>query len=125
MPSKSRAPYRPFEYLEPGTDYREFDLAKEIERVPASSYPLDAEQTGRLERTLAIAPLVSSHDHCVVMPDDIDQIHEYARERRTWTGYAGLAAAGIDVVLEAFLDGMGGWRWDDVLFGSAPARETS
>jgi len=116
MPSKTRAPYRPFEYLEPGSDYREFDLAKELERVPPSSYPLDADQTKRLDRILATAPLVSSHDHCVVMPEDIEQIHDYARERRTWTGYAGLAAAGVDVVLEAFLDGMGGWRWDDVLF---------
>ena len=84
--------------------------------MPSSPSALDAEQTRRLERILATAPLVSSHDHCVVMPDDIGQIHEYARERRTWTGYAGLAAAGVDVVLEAFLDGMGGWRWDDVLF---------
>src|SRR5204862_7448122 len=41
MPPKTRAPYRPFEYLEPGSDYREFDLAKELERVPPSSYPLD------------------------------------------------------------------------------------
>jgi membrane dipeptidase len=116
MPSKTRAPYRPFEYLEAGADYREFALAKELDRVPSKPYSLDPEQAKRLARILETAPLVSSHDHCIVMPDDIGQIHEYARERRTWTGYAGLAAAGVDVVLEAFLDGMGGWRWDDVLF---------
>jgi membrane dipeptidase len=116
MPSKSRAPYRPFEYLEAGTDYRQFELAKELDRVPSKPPPLDTEQTKRLERILATAPLVSSHDHCIVMPDDMTLIHEYARERRTWTGYAGIAAAGLDIVLEAFLDGMGGWRWDDVLF---------
>ena len=116
MPAKTRAPYRPFQYLEAGTDYREFTLAKELERVPSKPFPLDPEQEKRLQRILATAPLVSSHDHCIVMPDDIGQIHEYARERRTWMGYAGLAAAGVDVVLEAFLDGMGGWRWDDVLF---------
>lgn len=116
MPAKSRAPYRPFQYLEPGADYREFALAKELDRVPSKRYPLDSEQTKRLDAILATAPLVSSHDHCVVMPDDITEIHDYARERRTWMGYAGLAAAGVDVVLEAFLDGMGGWRWDDVLF---------
>ena len=116
MPPKKRAPYRPFEYLEGGADYRAFELAKELDRVPSSPFALDAAQTRRLERILATAPLVSSHDHCIVMPEDIGLIHEYARERRTWTGYAGLAAAGVDVVLEAFLDGMGGWRWDDVLF---------
>ena len=32
MPPKTRAPYQPFEYLEAGTDYREFTLAKELER---------------------------------------------------------------------------------------------
>src|SRR5207302_9219599 len=116
MPPKKRAPYRPFEYLEGGADYRAFELAKELDRVPSSPFALDAAQTRRLERILATAPLVSSHDHCIVMPEDIGLIHEYARERRTWTGYAGLAAAGVDVVLEAFLDGMGGWRWDDMLF---------
>jgi len=116
MPPKKRAPYRPFEYLEGGADYRAFELAKELDRVPPSPFALDAAQTRRLERILATAPLVSSHDHCIVMPEDIGLIREYARERRTWTGYAGLAAAGVDVVLEAFLDGMGGWRWDDVLF---------
>ena len=116
MPSKSRAPYRPFEYLEAGTDYREFELAKELDRVPSTLCALNAEQTKRLEGILATAPLVSSHDHCIVVPDDMSLIHEYARERRTRTGYAGIAASGLDVVLEAFLDGMGGWRWDDVLF---------
>ena len=66
MPSKTRAPYRPFEYLEAGADYREFALAKELDRVPSKPYPLDAEQTRRLERILAIAPLVSSHGSLVV-----------------------------------------------------------
>src|SRR2546428_4188768 len=115
MPSKKRAPYRPFEYLEGGADYRAFELAKELDRVPSSPLALDAEQTRRLERILATAPLVSAHDHCIVMPEDIGLIHEYARERRTWTGYAGLAAAGVDVGLGAFLDGMGGGRWGDGL----------
>ena len=73
MPPKTRAPYQTFEYLEAGTDYREFTLAKELERVPPSSYPLDADQTKRLDRILATAPLVSSHDHCVVMPEDIEE----------------------------------------------------
>jgi membrane dipeptidase len=116
MPVKTRASYRPFQYLEPDTDYREFRLAKELERVPSRAYPLEPEQERRLASILEGAPLVSSHDHCIVMPDDMSEIHEYARERRSWTGYEGLAAAGVDVVLEAFLDGMGGWRWDDVVF---------
>jgi membrane dipeptidase len=116
MAAKQRAPYGPFQYLEAGGDYREFRLAKEMGRVPSKRYPLEAEQERRLERILSRAPLVSAHDHCIVMPDDMREIREYARERRTWTGYAGLAAAGVDVVLEAFLNGMGGWRWDDVVF---------
>jgi membrane dipeptidase len=116
MTAKDRPPYRPYHYLEPDTDYRAFQLARELERVPSKRYPLDAEQERRLQGILERAPLVSSHDHCIVLPEDIGEIHEYAREKRTWTGYAGLAAAGVDVVLEAFLDGMGGWRWDDVIF---------
>jgi membrane dipeptidase len=116
MAGKNRADYRPFQYLEAPTDYRQFRLAAELERVSSKPYALDAEQERRLERVLAQTPLVSSHDHCIVLPDDVSEIHDYARQRRSWTGYAGLAAAGVDVVLEAFLDGMGGWRWDDVLF---------
>src|SRR6267143_66645 len=42
-------------YLEAVADYREFALAKELDRVPSSAYPLDAEQTKRLDRILATA----------------------------------------------------------------------
>jgi hypothetical protein len=49
MPSKSRAPYRPFEYPEAGADYQEFELAEESDRVPSSPCVLNGEQTKRLD----------------------------------------------------------------------------
>jgi hypothetical protein len=50
MPAKIRAPYRPFEYLEAGADYREFRFAREIERVPSNAFPLDPRAGGRRRR---------------------------------------------------------------------------
>ena len=33
--------YKSFEYLEPGTDYREFKLANELDRVPSKKVEVE------------------------------------------------------------------------------------
>ena len=37
--AKKESPYRSYQYLEPGTDYRTFALAKEVGRVPEELTP--------------------------------------------------------------------------------------
>ena len=63
-------------------------------------------------------------DHASVYPEEIDQIFEYVRQGRAWTGYQGLSVSGIDVLFENVMDGTAlitsnaGWKWTDAEFRS-------
>ncbi|TMC74480.1 MAG: diguanylate cyclase [Chloroflexi bacterium] len=83
--------YRSFEYLEPGTDYREFKLAKELDRVPSRKVEVSGSQEERVQRLLDANLAVSLHDHCFVVPEDFGELAEYRRQGRDFTGYAGMA----------------------------------
>lgn len=114
--------YRSFQYLEAGTDYRAFALAKDVGRLPAHDLELSEEQERRVVALMAAHPVVSMHDHTAVAPDDPRELLEQRRQGRDWTGYAGLAASGTDVFFENFMDGTAlitskhGWKWDDIVF---------
>jgi membrane dipeptidase len=118
---KSYDGYTSFSYLKPGADYKAFDLAKQVERVPADLIPLDDEQESRV-RTLAETSLfVSMHEHLGVFPERIEETPEYARHGRMATAFEGLAASYWDCVFDNLMDGIcrihssSGWQWDDVL----------
>jgi membrane dipeptidase len=121
MQKKTYNGYRSFQYLEPGVDYRPFDLAKEVGRVEPYVYPVSEVQEQRVQRILAEHVIVSVHDHTSVFPQDIEQIFEYIRRGREWTGYEGLSVSGIDILFENFMDGTAlitssaGWKWTDVI----------
>jgi len=114
--------YRSFQYLEPGTDYREFKLAKELDRVPSRRVEVSAQQEERVQRLLDENLAVSLHDHCFVVPADFADLAEYRRQGRDWTGYAGMAQSGLDAVFDCLMDGTAtitskaGWKWDDIVF---------
>lgn len=114
--------YRSFQYLEPGGDYRPFRLAAEVGRVPAFEVPLAETEERRFAEIVARHPIVSLHDHTAVFPEDPREIFDYTRQGRESTGYAGLAASGVDVFFENFMDGTAlitskaGWKWDDVIY---------
>jgi membrane dipeptidase len=120
-PKKRWDGYRSFSYLEPGVDYRPFDLDPQLGRVEPFVYPLSAEDDERAERLLRDCVCISLHDHCGVTPVDLSEIEAYIRQGREWYGYEGLAASGLDAVFENFLDGTGsitsrsGWKWTDVV----------
>jgi len=113
--------YRSFQYLEPGTDYREFALAKELGRVPSRKVEVSSAQEERVQRVLDEHPAVSLHDHCFVVPADFADLAEYRRQGRDWTGYAGMAESGLDAVFDCLMDGTAtitskaGWKWDDII----------
>ena len=119
---KRYAGYRSFQYLEPGTDYTEFKLAREIDRVNSRVVELSSEQAARAQRLLDDSLIVSLHDHAFVVPEDTEQIFEYRRAGRDWTGYEGLSVSGIDAIFDCLMDGTAcitskaGWKWDDVIW---------
>jgi membrane dipeptidase len=114
--------YRSFQYLEGGTDYREFALAKELDRVPSRKVEVSSAQEERVQRVLAENLAVSLHDHCFVVPADFADLAEYRRQGRDWTGYAGMARSGLDAVFDCLMDGTAtitskaGWKWDDIIY---------
>ena len=114
--------YRSFKYLEAGNDYVEFELAREVDRVPSHKVEVTAEQETRVQRLLDVCTVISLHDHAFVVPRDPQQIFEYRRAGRDWTGYGGLAVSGLDAVFDCLMDGTAtitskaGWKWDDVLW---------
>ena len=56
------------------------------------------------------------------MPENPDEIFEYRRAGRDWTGYEGLAVSGIDAIFDCLMDGTAvitskaGWKWDDIIW---------
>ncbi len=114
--------FKSFQYLEPGTDYREFKLAKELDRVPSRKVEVSSTQEDRVQRLLAENLAVSLHDHCFVVPADFDDLAEYRRQGRDVTGYAGMAQSGLDAVFDCLMDGTAtitskaGWKWDDIIY---------
>jgi len=121
-PRKTYTGYRSFQYLEAGVDYREFKLAREVERVPSKSVEVSEEQEARAQKLLEQNLVISLHDHAFVVPEDPDQIFEYRRAGRDWTGYEGLAVSGMDAIFDCLMDGTAvitskaGWKWDDVIW---------
>lgn len=114
--------YRSFQYLEPGADYRPFELAAEIDRVRSTKVEVSAEQEEHVQRLLAENVVISLHDHCFVVPRDLSDFGEYRRQGRDWTGYAGMARSGLDAVFDCLMDGTAtitskaGWKWDDIIY---------
>ena len=61
--------------------------------IPQSSIvELSSEQASRAQRLLDESLIISLHDHAFVVPEDTEQIFEYRRAGRDWTGYEGLEA---------------------------------
>ena len=114
--------YRSFQYLEAGVDYRAFELAKEVGRVPSRRVDVSAEEEARVQRLLETSIVVSLHDHATVAPANVAEMTEYRRQGREWTGYEGLSVSGLDCVFDALMGGTAtvtsraGWKWDDVIF---------
>jgi len=114
--------YRSFQYLEPGADYRDFALAKELDRVPSRKVEVSEAQEQRVQRLLDEQLAISLHDHCFVVPADFDDLAEYRRQGRDVTGYAGMAQSGLDAVFDCLMDGTAtitskaGWKWDDIIY---------
>lgn len=120
MTAKRYSGYQSFSYLEAGTDFPEFTLAADVDRLPGHDLGLTDEQEARAARLLADNVVVSLHDHPVRLPEQAGtDLFAWNREGRLAYGYEGLSLSGLDAVF----DNMGwgacesryGWKWDDVI----------
>ena len=122
MKRKNYSGYRSFDYLEAGVDYQPFALAKELGRVPSYTVEVTEAQEARVQRLLEENLVISLHDHAFVVPEKPEEIYEYRRHGRDWTGYEGLSVSGLDAVFDCLMDGTAlitsraGWKWDDIIY---------
>ncbi|MBV9175140.1 MAG: membrane dipeptidase [Chloroflexi bacterium] len=122
MSRKNYNGYRSFQYLEEGVDYQPFKLVREVDRVPSRRVEVTPEQEQRAQQLMRDNLVISLHDHAFVTPEDPNQIFEYRRAGRDWTGYEGLSVSGIDVIFDNLMDGTAtvsskaGRKWDDVIW---------
>lgn len=121
-PSANYKGYTSFDYLEPHTDYRVFDLAPELDRVPAYSLGLDEEQKARVSMILKQEHAISLHEHPKILTANPFELREYNHTGRNAMGYAGLARSGMSAFFDNFMNGTNcvtsenGWKWNDVVF---------
>lgn len=121
MAGKRAPSYRPYSFLESGVDYVAFELDREVARVPAEWVALSPAEEARLVALLDRETMISMHDHPCVFPSDATRHLDYARAGRYHTGYAGLAASGLDVVFDGMMGGLtmitqrSPWAFEDVV----------
>ena len=113
--------YKSFQYLEAGTDYKEYKLSKENDRVPQFVYPVSEDEEEQVCTIMEEDYMVSMHEHTFIMPENLQEFYEFRRQGRDWTAYEALSQSGLDVIFENFMDGtamvtsQAGWKWSDVI----------
>ena len=113
--------YQSFSYLEKDVDYRFFELASEVDRVPSSKVELTDDQETLVQKILKDHILISVHEHLGTFPKDIMQTPAYVKEGRMATAFEGLAHGHWDCVFDNLMDGIchihskGGWKWSEVI----------
>lgn len=113
--------YKSFQYLEAGTDYKEYKLSKENDRVPQFVYPVSEDEEEQVRTIMEEDYMVSMHEHTFIMPENLQEFYEFRRQGRDWTAYEALSESGLDVIFENFMDGtamvtsQAGWKWSDVI----------
>ena len=113
--------YSSFSYVEEGKDYRPFELAPELNRVPSRPVEVTPAQEEYVRALMSDNLVISLHEHPTRVPQDVTQIFEYRRQNRDRTGFEGLSVSGLDAVFDNLNDGTSlitshnGWKWDDII----------
>lgn len=113
--------YQSFQYLEAGKDYKQYKMSKQFDRVEPYVYPVTESEEVKVQQILNEDMIISLHEHSFVTPENLNEIMEFRRQGRDWTGYEGLSISGLDVICENFMNGTAfitsnaGWKWNDVI----------
>ncbi len=119
--TKRGTDYESFSYLDKEKDYRAFELAAEVDRVPRHDVPLSSDEETRVARLTDDNIFISLHEHLGVFPADIRESPNYCHEGRMATAFRALRDATWDAVFDNLMDGIinieskSGWKWTEVL----------
>jgi membrane dipeptidase len=120
--NKKYSGYSSFDYLEPGKDFKAFELIEGTSPFEPYQIPLSQERESRVEALAAKTVLISLHEHPHLFPVDIGQTPVYEKDARVFTAYEALANSYWDAVFDNFMDGCAmitskhGWKWSDIIY---------
>lgn len=115
--NKKYSGYEPYQYLEPGVDYKEFKLRKAVRNDWAYTIPLSNTEEERFEDFIENNIIVSLHEHPCQYPEDMRQSPDLFPEGRQFLAYEALSVSGLDCVFDNLMDGRTiintkrGWDW--------------
>ncbi len=120
--SKRYSGYKSFNYLEPGVDYTDFEIAKEINRVEPFQIPLSEREEQRVNGLYQDCIVIALHDHNLRLPADLTNFMEWSKQGRCATAYEGLSASCVDAVFDnlmdsfAYITSKASWQFEDVVY---------
>ncbi len=82
--------YKSYDYLDP-TDFVQYRLAKEIDRVEPYLVPLTEAEEKRFEKLVGQGYFINLHDHPTILTDDLTELMDYEHEGRELTGFEALS----------------------------------
>ena len=113
--------YKPYQYLEPGRDYREFKLRRAVIPEWWEPVPLSKTEEERFEEVMENSVVMDLHAHPDISPEDPLENRDFDREGRNFLAYEALASSGLDCVFDNMQDGSSfintkhGWDWNSTL----------
>jgi len=113
--------YEAYEYLEPGVDYREFELRKAIISDWWEPVHLSKTEEERFEAIIKESIVMDLHAHPDISPKDPYEIREMDKEGRNFIAYEALAKSGLDCVFDNMMNGSSfintkhGWDWNSTI----------
>ena len=113
--------YKPYQYLEPGRDYKEFKLRKAI--IPDWWEPvsLSKSEEERFTELMTKSVVMDLHAHPDISTENPYDIRECDKEGRNFIAYEALAMSGLDCVFDNMMDGSSfintkhGWDWNSTI----------
>jgi membrane dipeptidase len=113
--------YKAFQYLEPGRDYREFNLRKPIIDEWWEPVQLSKTEGERFDQIMEKSIVIDLHAHPDISPENLSEIRSCDQEGRNFIAYEALAMSGLDCVFDNMMDGSSfvntknGWDWNSTI----------
>ena len=113
--------YKAYDYLEPGIDYKEFNLRKGVVPEWAYTVPLSKPEEERFQALIQNNIVISLHEHPCYYPDPIEASPYLPPEGRQFLAYKDLSLSGLDCVFDNVMDGRStintkhGWDWNSTV----------
>ncbi len=113
--------YKPYQYLEPGRDFKEFKLRKAIIPDWWEPVPLSKSEEERFTELMTKSVVIDLHAHPDISTENPYEIRECDKEGRNFIAYEALAMSGLDCVFDNMMDGSSfintkhGWDWNSTI----------